>query len=92
MKDRERGEGGEDIQAINLRIVLRKKHLLDTPHIRRAIRIKTARHEPATGVCAGEEVVAASGAVVFASVGDVVDGAVYGEEDGFCGVGAVVEA
>ncbi len=88
MKDRERG----DIQAVDLRIILRKKHLLDTPHIRRPIRIKAARHEPATGVRAGEEMVAASRPVVFASVGDVVDGAVYSEEDGFCGIGAVVEA
>jgi hypothetical protein len=58
--------------------------------IGRAVFGEAAGDEAACCVFAGEDVVAASGAVDAAAGGDVVDGAVEGEVDGSVGVGAVV--
>jgi hypothetical protein len=59
-------------------------------HIRRDVLLETAGHESPAGVRASEEVVRAAGPVVFAAIGDVVDGTVDGEQDRLVGVGAVV--
>jgi hypothetical protein len=78
------------IQPINLIIINRQKHLLQTPQIRNPIRVKTPRHEASTRILACKDMVAAAWAVVFAACCNVVDGAVYCEEDGLGRVGAVV--
>jgi hypothetical protein len=78
------------IQPIHLRIIPRDIHLLHAPQIRVSILVETAGDERTRGICAGEEVVGAVGAVVATPGRDVVDGAVDGEEDGEGFVGAVV--
>jgi len=79
-------------QPPNLFLVINgDKHLLYTREIVRQVFLKTARHEGARCVAAGEEVVVAAGAVHHAVCGDIEDGAVHGEVDGEGRVGAVVE-
>ena len=78
------------IQTIDLGVVQGEEHFLHAAHVRNAVGIETTCYEAPTGVFACKGVVRAAGPVVSAAVGDVVDGAVYGEEEGECGVAAVV--
>jgi hypothetical protein len=65
-------------------------HLLHAAHIRDRVFGETPRDECARSVLACEEVVRAAWSVRRRGDGDIVDCAVYSEEDGFSGVGAVV--
>jgi hypothetical protein len=69
------------VEGVDLRIIQRDIHVLHPSHIRRDIDVKAVRHERATRVRPGEEVIAAAGSVVATPGRDIVDGPVDREED-----------
>lgn len=85
----------EDLQLGRspLRVVLLvfdgEVHFLQTAQIGSQVFLEAAGDKGARGIAAGKDAVGASGAVHVAALGDVVDGAVDGEVDGFGFVGAI---
>lgn len=76
--------------GVRLRVVQRQEHVLHASHVGRAILGKAPCDKGPGGIAACEVVVGASGAVDVAPEGDVEDGAVDGDVDGFGRVFAVV--
>lgn len=88
--------GFEDLQlgTSPLRVVLLvvdgEVHFFQTAQIGSQVFLEAASDKGARGITAGKDAVGASGAVHVAALGDVIDGTVDGEIDGFGFVGAIV--
>lgn len=87
------GSEGLQLGPSPLRIVLLvvdgEVHFFQSTQVGSQVLLEAATDKGARGIAAGKDAVGASGPVHVAALGDVVDGAIDGEIDGFGFVGAI---